>query len=168
VYSCASRLGHPGVGPEHSHLKDTGRVCYVTASDDECRDAFFALSRKEGIIPALESAHAVAHALITAPEMGMGTVLVNLSGRGDKDMDYVIEIWGIGQDSQPVDAYFACSNQPEAVPKASRKSRAPGSGVMAVAPRKLRLRASNHASLCLAHPDRSCESSWHEPTPAVA
>ena len=99
VYSCASGLDYPGVGPEHSHLKDTGRVRYVTASDDECRDAFFALSRKEGIIPALESAHAVAHALVTAREMGTGTVLVNLSGRGDKDMDYVIENWGIGQDA---------------------------------------------------------------------
>jgi len=99
VYSCASGLDYPGVGPEHSYLKDTGRVRYVTASDDDCRDAFFALSRKEGIIPALESAHAVAHALETAREMGTGTVLVNLSGRGDKDMDYVIENWGIGQDS---------------------------------------------------------------------
>ena len=99
VYSCASGLDYPGVGPEHSYLKDEGRVRYVTASDDECRDAFFALSRKEGIIPALESAHAVAHALVTAREMGTGTVLVNLSGRGDKDMDYVIEHWGTGQES---------------------------------------------------------------------
>jgi len=99
VYSCASGLDYPGVGPEHSHLKDTGRVRYVTATDDQCRDAFFALSRKEGIIPALESAHAVAHALVTAREMGTGTVLVNLSGRGDKDMDYVIEHWGIGEDA---------------------------------------------------------------------
>ena len=98
VYSCASGLDYPGVGPEHSYLKDTGRVRYVTASDDECRDAFFALTRKEGIIPALERAHAVAHALVTAREMGTGTVLVNLSGRGDKDMDYVVENWGIGQE----------------------------------------------------------------------
>ena len=96
VYSCASGLDYPGVGPEHSFLKDVGRVEYVTATDDECRDAFFALSRKEGIIPALESAHAVAHALVKAREMGTGTILVNLSGRGDKDMDYVIENWGIG------------------------------------------------------------------------
>ena len=98
VYSCASGLDYPGVGPEHSYLKDTGRVRYATASDAECRDAFFALSRKEGIIPALESSHAVAHALVTAREMGTGTVLVNLSGRGDKDMDYVIENWGTGQE----------------------------------------------------------------------
>jgi tryptophan synthase beta subunit len=96
VYSCASGLDYPGVGPEHSYLKDAGRVEYVTCSDDACRDAFFALSRKEGIIPALESAHAVAHALVKAREMKTGTILVNLSGRGDKDMDYVIEHWGIG------------------------------------------------------------------------
>jgi len=97
VYSCASGLDYPGVGPEHSYLKDAGRVRYVTASDDECRDAFFLLSRKEGIIPALESAHAVAHAMVTAREMKTGTILVNLSGRGDKDMDYVIKNWGTGQ-----------------------------------------------------------------------
>ncbi len=96
VYSCASGLDYPGVGPEHSYLKDSGRVQYVTCGDDACRDAFFALSRKEGIIPALESAHAVAHALVKAREMKTGTILVNLSGRGDKDMDYVIEHWGIG------------------------------------------------------------------------
>ena len=96
MYSCASGLDYPGVGPEHSYLKDTGRVEYVTCSDDECRDAFFKLSRQEGIIPALESAHAVAHALVKAREMKTGTILVNLSGRGDKDLDYVIENWGIG------------------------------------------------------------------------
>ena len=66
--------------------------------NDECRDAFFKLSRREGIIPALESAHAVAHARVKAREMGTGTILVNLSGRGDKDLDYVIEHWGIGED----------------------------------------------------------------------
>ena len=95
-YSCARGLDYPGVGPEHSYLKDSGRVQYTTCTDDACRDAFFALSRKEGIIPALESAHAVAHALVKAREMKTGTILVNLSGRGDKDMDYVIEHWGIG------------------------------------------------------------------------
>jgi len=97
VYSCASGLDYPGVGPEHSYLKDSGRVEYVTCDDDGCRDAFFRLSRLEGIIPALESAHAVAHALVTAREMRTGTVLVNLSGRGDKDMDYVLEQWGTGE-----------------------------------------------------------------------
>jgi len=96
VYSCASGLDYPGVGPEHSYLKDSGRVQYFTCSDDDCRDAFFKLSREEGIIPALESAHALAHALIKAREMKTGTILVNLSGRGDKDMDYVIEHWGTG------------------------------------------------------------------------
>ena len=72
VHSCASGLDYPGVGPEHSYLKDTGRVQYVTCYDDACRDAFFVLSRKEGIIPALESAHAVAHALVKAREMKTG------------------------------------------------------------------------------------------------
>jgi len=96
VYSCASGLDYPGVGPEHCYLKDTGRVQYVGASDDDCKDAFFKLSRQEGIIPAIESAHAVAYALKRAREMERGTILVNLSGRGDKDLDYVIENWGIG------------------------------------------------------------------------
>jgi tryptophan synthase beta chain len=100
VYSCASGLDYPGVGPEHSYLKDAGRVQYVTASDDECRDAFFKLSRREGIIPALESAHAVAHALVKAREMKTGTILVNLSGRGDKDLDYVLENWGTGDPAE--------------------------------------------------------------------
>jgi len=98
VYSCASGLDYPGVGPEHCHLKDTGRVQYTTCSDDQCRDAFFRLCRNEGIIPAIESAHAVAFALKRAREMGQGTILVNLSGRGDKDLDYVIENWGTGEE----------------------------------------------------------------------
>jgi len=96
VYSCASGLDYPGVGPEHCYLKDTERVRYVTCSDDQCRDAFFKLSRQEGIIPAIESAHALSWALDYAREMKTGTILVNLSGRGDKDMDYVIEHWGTG------------------------------------------------------------------------
>ena len=98
VYSCASGLDYPGVGPEHCYLKDTGRVQYTTCSDDECRDAFFRLCRSEGIIPAIESAHALAFALKKAREMKHGTILVNLSGRGDKDLDYVIENWGMGED----------------------------------------------------------------------
>jgi tryptophan synthase beta chain len=100
VYSCASGLDYPGVGPEHCYLKDTGRVEYVTCSDDECRDAFFRLCRLEGIIPAIESAHAVAYALVKAREMKTGTILVNLSGRGDKDLDYVLEHWGTGEPDQ--------------------------------------------------------------------
>jgi len=97
VYSCASGLDYPGVGPEHCYLKDTGRVEYVTCLDTECSDAFFKLTRSEGIIPAIESAHAIAYALVKAREMKTGTILVNLSGRGDKDLDYVLENWGEGE-----------------------------------------------------------------------
>ncbi len=96
VYSCASGLDYPGVGPEHCQLRDLGRVKYVTALDSEAIDAFFKLSRLEGIIPALESAHAVAYAMKLATEMEQGAILVNLSGRGDKDLDYVIENYGFG------------------------------------------------------------------------
>ncbi|MFE9424003.1 tryptophan synthase subunit beta [Kitasatospora sp. NPDC006697] len=87
THSIAPGLDYPGAGPEHSHLKDTGRVEYRTASDDEALDAFQLLSRAEGIVPALESAHAVAGALKLAAELGRGSqILVNLSGRGDKDL----------------------------------------------------------------------------------
>ncbi|MFA6929207.1 MAG: tryptophan synthase subunit beta [Lentisphaeria bacterium] len=96
VYSCASGLDYPGVGPEHCYLKDQNRVKYVTALDSEAIDAFFKLSRLEGIIPALESAHAVAYAMKLAQEMKRGAILINLSGRGDKDLDYVIEHYGFG------------------------------------------------------------------------
>ena len=96
VYSCASGLDYPGVGPEHCQLKDLGRVKYVSALDSEAIDAFFRLSRMEGIIPALESAHAVAFAMKLAQKMKQGAILVNLSGRGDKDLDYVIENYGFG------------------------------------------------------------------------
>ncbi|NQX02540.1 pyridoxal-phosphate dependent enzyme [bacterium] len=98
VHSIASGLDYPGVGPEHCHLKDSGRVQYVTAMDQDAVEAFYVLSRNEGIIPALESAHAVAHAMRLArqnPDLAR-TVLVNLSGRGDKDMDYMIEHYGTG------------------------------------------------------------------------
>jgi tryptophan synthase beta chain len=92
VYSIASGLDYPGVGPQHCYLKDMRRVEYVTATDDQCLDAFLALSRTEGIIPALESAHAVAHAMKLAREMPPEqNILVNLSGRGDKDADFVAE-----------------------------------------------------------------------------
>ena len=96
VYSIASGLDYPGVGPEHSHLKDEGRVQYTSADDKESLEAFFKLSREEGIIPALESAHAVAFAMKKAKEMGRGSILVNLSGRGDKDLDFVSENYGFG------------------------------------------------------------------------
>lgn len=91
VYSIASGLDYPSAGPEHAFLRDLGRVEYKTADDEEAVDAFFKLSRLEGIIPALESSHAVAYAMILAKEMGTGSILVNLSGRGDKDMDYILE-----------------------------------------------------------------------------
>ncbi|QIM62134.1 tryptophan synthase subunit beta [Pasteurellaceae bacterium Orientalotternb1] len=91
VHSIASGLDYPGVGPQHCYLKDIGRGRYETATDQECLDAFLALSRQEGIIPALESAHAVAYALRRAKELGCDKrLLVNLSGRGDKDIDFVL------------------------------------------------------------------------------
>ena len=97
VHSCASGLDYPGVGPQHSLMKDMGRVQYETATDDEVIAAFFELSRMEGIIPALESAHALAHAMKIAPTMSPDqTLLVNLSGRGDKDLDYVCDKHGDG------------------------------------------------------------------------
>ncbi|MDX9724486.1 MAG: tryptophan synthase subunit beta [Myxococcota bacterium] len=97
VYSIASGLDYPSVGPEHAYLKDTGRIQYFTASDAEAVEAFFMLSRIEGIIPALESAHALAHAirLCRQEPKRSRSILVNLSGRGDKDMDYVIEHFGL-------------------------------------------------------------------------
>ena len=95
VYSVASGLDYPSSGPEHAFLHDLGRVKYDVVSDEEAIDAFFTLSRMEGIIPAIESSHAVAHAIRLAKEMKTGSILINLSGRGDKDMDYVIEHYGI-------------------------------------------------------------------------
>ncbi len=95
VYSIASGLDYPGSGPEHCMLKDTGRVEYTVASDDECLDAFYTLSRVEGIIPALESSHAVAYAMRYARENPRKSILVNLSGRGDKDIDFVVDNYGI-------------------------------------------------------------------------
>ena len=92
VYSIASGLDYPGVGPQHCYLKDIKRVAYVAIDDKECLDAFMQLSRLEGIIPALESAHAVAYAMKIAKDMSVDeTILVNLSGRGDKDADFVAE-----------------------------------------------------------------------------
>ena len=96
VYSIASGLDYPGVGPQHCFLKDIKRVEYATATDQECLDAFMTLSRMEGIIPALESAHAVAYAMREAPAMDKeDTILVNLSGRGDKDADFVAARLGL-------------------------------------------------------------------------
>ncbi|MCE5278599.1 MAG: tryptophan synthase subunit beta [Planctomycetaceae bacterium] len=93
VHSISAGLDYPGVGPEHSYWKEIGRVEYVSVRDDEALDAVVALARSEGIIPALESAHAVAHAVKMAPKMGKDKILlVNLSGRGDKDCNEIAEI----------------------------------------------------------------------------
>ncbi len=92
VYSIASGLDYPGVGPQHCYLKDINRVEYHYATDREAVEAFYGLSRMEGIIPALESSHAVAYAIKRAKELDKDVnLLVNLSGRGDKDIDFVIE-----------------------------------------------------------------------------
>jgi len=91
TWSVSAGLDYPGVGPEHAYLKDTGRAEYVGATDQEALDAFSAVARSEGIVPAFESAHAVAHALKMAREAEAEgrplTLIVNLSGRGDKDME---------------------------------------------------------------------------------
>jgi tryptophan synthase beta chain len=95
THSIAPGLDYPGAGPEHSHLKDSGRVEYLTASDDEALAAFQLLARAEGIVPALESSHAVAAALRLAPGFPRGSqLLVNLSGRGDKDLTSAIAAIG--------------------------------------------------------------------------
>ena len=96
THSISAGLDYPGVGPEHAWLKDTGRAEYVTITDDEALAAFHSLCRLEGIIPALESSHALAYAAKLAPQMERERVLlVNLSGRGDKDMHTVAEKSGI-------------------------------------------------------------------------
>ena len=98
VYSIASGLDYPGVGPQHCLLHDVGRVSYETTNDREAVEAFYALSRLEGIIPALESSHAVAYAVKLASILGKGkNILVNLSGRGDKDIDFVTSNYPISE-----------------------------------------------------------------------
>ena len=92
AYSVASGLDYPGVGPKHCYLNEIGRVHYDVISDDEAIDAFFDLSRLEGIIPALESSHAVAYAQKLAKMQRGKKILVNLSGRGDKDAEYVLNL----------------------------------------------------------------------------
>ena len=96
VYSIASGLDYPSVGPEHAYLHSVNRVKYVQINDEECLDAFYDLSKTEGIIPALESAHALAYAKKLAKQLNSDkTILVNLSGRGDKDIDFVCNTYGI-------------------------------------------------------------------------
>jgi tryptophan synthase beta chain len=95
AYSISAGLDYPGVGPEHAWLKDTGRAEYRSVTDDEAMDAFRLLSRTEGIIPAIESAHALAGALVLGRELGPeGLIVVSLSGRGDKDMDTAATYFG--------------------------------------------------------------------------
>ena len=92
AHSVAPGLDYPGVGPEHSYLKDSGRATYVAITDQEALDAFQELTRTEGIIPALESAHAVAYVMKTARHMKNGSIIIiNVSGRGDKDIHIVAE-----------------------------------------------------------------------------
>lgn len=98
VHTVASGLDYPGVGPEHAHLYRTGKASYSAANDKEALAAFYACSRYEGIIPALESAHALAFAMREAPANPGKSILINLSGRGDKDIDYVTETFGFGED----------------------------------------------------------------------
>ncbi|HET7586866.1 MAG TPA: tryptophan synthase subunit beta [Gammaproteobacteria bacterium] len=96
THSISAGLDYPGVGPEHAWLKDSGRATYVTVSDDEALAAFHLLTRAEGIMPALESSHALAYATKLAPELGRDAVMiVNLSGRGDKDINTVATLEGM-------------------------------------------------------------------------
>ena len=95
VYSTASGLDYPSSGPEHAFWRDIGRVKYDVINDEEAIDAFFLLSKLEGIIPAIESSHAIAYGMKLAKTMDHGSILINLSGRGDKDLDYIIEKYGI-------------------------------------------------------------------------
>jgi tryptophan synthase beta chain len=93
THSVSAGLDYASIGPEHAYLHDLGRVEYTSVRDDEALEAFKTLSETEGIIPALESSHAVAHAIKIAPEMSAGQIIiVNLSGRGDKDVNTVAEI----------------------------------------------------------------------------
>ncbi len=96
VYSISAGLDYPGVGPEHAWLHDTGRAEYVAVTDDEAVEAFEYLSRTEGIIPAIESAHAVAYAIKLAPKLGRDKIMViGLSGRGDKDVAAIARYRGV-------------------------------------------------------------------------
>ena len=96
VYSISAGLDYPGIGPEHAHLRDSGRAQYVPITDDEAVDAFEYLSRTEGIIPAIESAHAVAHALRLAPTLSPEeSIIICLSGRGDKDVAAMARYRGV-------------------------------------------------------------------------
>ncbi len=95
AYSISAGLDYPGVGPEHAYLNEIGRVSYTSATDDEAIEAFKLLSRIEGIMPAIESSHAIAEAVKRAPKMDNNKIIiVNLSGRGDKDVSSVAKYLG--------------------------------------------------------------------------
>jgi tryptophan synthase beta chain len=95
THSISAGLDYPGVGPEHSWLKDTKRVKYTSVTDKEALNAFFTLTEKEGIIPALETAHALAYAFKLAKKFKDKKILINLSGRGDKDIDTIAKLKNI-------------------------------------------------------------------------
>jgi tryptophan synthase beta chain len=96
THSISAGLDYPGVGPEHAYLKDSGRAHYVSITDKEALEAFHELTRTEGIMPALESSHALAYAKKLAPQLGKDKIIViNLSGRGDKDIHTVADLEGI-------------------------------------------------------------------------
>ncbi len=97
VYSIASGLDYPSVGPEHAYLHSQNRVKYESVTDNEAMEAFFMLCKYEGIIPAIESSHALAYGIRYARQNKAGSILVNLSGRGDKDIDYIYENYGYGE-----------------------------------------------------------------------
>ena len=95
VYSISAGLDYPGIGPEHAYLKETGRAGYVPVTDDEAVNAFIYLSKTEGIIPAIESSHAVAYGMKLAAKMPKGKIIIiNLSGRGDKDVAAIARYMG--------------------------------------------------------------------------
>ena len=94
VHSISAGLDYPGVGPEHAYLRDINRTEYVSITDKEAIEGFHFITRIEGIIPALESAHAVAYAMKLAPTLDVDKIIiVNLSGRGDKDMDTILQLY---------------------------------------------------------------------------
>ncbi|MCC2685460.1 MAG: trpB, partial [Paenibacillaceae bacterium] len=101
AHSISAGLDYPGIGPEHSYLKDAKRAEYFPATDQEALDALQLLSRVEGIIPALESAHAIAHTIKLAPKMGKEQIMiVNVSGRGDKDVESIMHYLAKEKDKQ--------------------------------------------------------------------
>src|SRR5699024_10800037 len=112
AFSISAGLDYPGVGPEHSHLKTTGRAQYVSITDEEALNAFQVLSKTEGIIPALESAHAVAYAIKLAKELPTSaSIVICLSGRGDKDVHQVQDFLGGKTDELTyISAGIGCTN----------------------------------------------------------